>query len=300
MEVVLRLGWPIFRFAAEGDRTSSWVPPVLCPSGLTESCGVVMRAIILAAGLGSRLGGDVPKCLVEVGGRPLLHHQIENLRAVGVTDVTVVVGYGHDRVRLAGRGGLDWVMNERFATTNSLYSFWLARRASADDVLLLNGDVLFPLQVLARLLSVPASAVAFDSGSGTEPEHMKVALHQGRLTSMSKSLPPACTHGENLGILRLTAAAAASAFAAADALISGGADADWVASAVNVAASAHRIRGVDMAGLPWIEIDFPADLLAARSSVWPRIEALAAARGSAQPAASLAARDLLGDVRVPV
>lgn len=259
-----------------------------------------MRAIILAAGLGSRLGGGVPKCLVEVGGRPLLHHQIESLRAVGLTDVTVVVGFGHDRVRLAASGGLNWVMNERYATTNSLYSFWLARRPAADDVLLLNGDVLFPLQVLERLLFAPGSAVAFDSGSGTEPEHMKVALHEGRLTSMSKVLPPACTRGENLGILRLTAAAAAAAFAAADALVSGGADADWVASAVNVAASAHQIRGVDMAGLPWIEIDFPGDLLTARSSVWPRIEALTAARRPAEPAASLAAApDLLGDARVP-
>lgn len=259
-----------------------------------------MRAIILAAGLGSRLGGGVPKCLVEVGGRPLLHHQIESLRAVGMTDVTVVVGYGHDRVRLAGRGGLDWVMNERYATTNSLYSFWLARRPAADDVLLLNGDVLFPLQVLQRLLFAPGSAVAFDSGSGTEPEHMKVALHDGRLTSMSKSLPPACTHGENLGILRLTAAAAAAAFAAADALVSGGADADWVASAVNVAASAHRIRGVDMAGLPWIEIDFPGDLLTARSTVWPRIESLTVARRPAPPGGSfIATRHLLGNARVP-
>ena len=256
-----------------------------------------MRAIILAAGTGSRLGVGHPKCMTQVGGHSLLHHQLAALRSVGVGDVTVVVGHQHNRIRSAGTYDLDLVMNERFATTNSLYSFWLARRPTDDDVLLLNSDVLFPLQVLEDLLAEPGSAVAYDSTSGGDPEHMKVALQSGRLTVMSKMLAAGRTCGENLGVIRLSAAAANTAFAAADALIHGGADADWVASAVNAAASEHWIGAADMAGMPWIEIDFPPDLTVARRRIWPRIVSMQ--RSQILPDAPTASRcDHDGSVRL--
>ena len=60
-----------------------------------------MKAIILAAGKGTRLDGAAvkPKCLVEVGGSTLLNRQIETLRASGVRDIVVVIGFGGDSIR---------------------------------------------------------------------------------------------------------------------------------------------------------------------------------------------------------
>jgi hypothetical protein len=61
---------------------------------------------------------------------------------------------------------------------------------------------------------------------------------------------------------------------AAARLVSGGHQQDWLGSAISAIAADHVISGVDIAGLPWVEIDYPADLALARSHVWPTIESL--------------------------
>jgi len=233
-----------------------------------------MDGLILAAGCGSRLGTLAPKCLAEVGGRPLLQIQLDLLRQGGAENVTIVVGYREEEIRAAAFGDVSFVFNDRFAETNSLYSFYLARSAVRGDLLVLNSDVVFPLELLRRVLEVDGSALAFDSGSGDDEEHMKVCLREGRLVRMSKELPPALTDGENVGLLHLTAATARASFDAAAALVRRGHDREWLAQAVSAAAGAHPIRGVDIAGLPWVEIDYPEDLAVARAEIWPAIESL--------------------------
>lgn len=231
-----------------------------------------MDGLILAAGCGSRLGTRSPKCLAEVGGRSLLRIQLEALQRAGAESVTIVVGYRHEEIRAAAYGDATFVSNDRFAETNSMYSFYLARSAVRGDLVVLNSDVLFPLELLTRVLDVEGSALAFDSGSGEEEEHMKVNLNDGRLVTMSKDLPQTATDGENVGLLHLSAAAAAASFDAAGALIDAGHDLGWLAQAVSAITSEHLISGVDIAGLPWVEIDYPDDLIAARTQIWPAIE----------------------------
>jgi choline kinase len=198
------------------------------------------------------------------------------MRAAGAERITLVAGDRHELVRavVADHEDVDIVMNRRYAETNSLYSFSLARENVKGDVLLLNCDVLFPHQVLRALVQRRGSALAFDSTSGDEAEHMKVSVHQGRLLRMSKELPFPQTHGENLGVLHLTEAAARAAFAAAARLVSRGRERDWVGRAINAVAQRHPIACVDVAGLPWVEIDYPHDLAAARAWIWPAIAAL--------------------------
>ena len=89
-----------------------------------------MRAVILAAGRGGRLrgaAGDRPKCLAGIGSRLLLERQIETLRACGIDHIAVVAGYRAADVRRVCGASVDIVHNARYATTNSLYSLWLAR-----------------------------------------------------------------------------------------------------------------------------------------------------------------------------
>jgi L-glutamine-phosphate cytidylyltransferase len=234
-----------------------------------------MQALILAAGSGSRLNQDLPKCLTEVGGRTLLSHQLEALDDAGADGVTVVLGHEHLSVRRALGHDVRVVHNERYAETNSIYSFWLARHAvQGDDVVVLNSDVLFDPEVLSDLLAVEGSAIAVDSSSGDEDEHMKVRIRHGRLIGMSKDLPPALSDGENLGLLHLSTAAAQDAFRAAGELVGRGDEGEWVGAAISEVADHHRIACVDVAGQPWVEIDFPEDLEVARQHVWPAIAAL--------------------------
>lgn len=244
-----------------------------------------MDGLILAAGCGSRLGTLAPKCLAEVGGRSLLSLQLDALRGAGVEGVTVVVGYRHEEIRAAAPGGVTFIHNERFAETNSMYSFELARSAVRGSVVVLNSDVLFPAALLERVLDSGGSALAFDSGSGQDAEHMKVQLRDGQLVTMSKHLPPELTDGENVGLLHLSAAAAQASFAAAAELVRRGHKRGWLAQAVSAVAGTHPIAGVDVGGLPWVEIDYPNDLEHARERVWPAIESSArAVQGSRLPA----------------
>jgi choline kinase len=236
-----------------------------------------MEALILAAGEGSRLEVDVPKCLVDVGGQPLLIHQLDALEEVGADEITVVVGHEHEQVREVADKRARMVVNERYAQTNSLYSFWLARHRVPDDLLLLNSDVLFPTALVHRLLTVRGSALAYDSSSGDDEEHMKVRLSWGRLRGMSKAMPQTDTDGENVGILRLAASEAEAAFAAAEGLVREGCVDDWVGAAISEVARRHVITCLDVADLPWVEIDFPEDLALARDEVWPAIAALGTA-----------------------
>jgi L-glutamine-phosphate cytidylyltransferase len=233
-----------------------------------------MEALILAAGEGSRLGVDVPKCLVEVGGEPLLTHQLSALEDAGAEEITVVVGHEREQVREVAGDRAHLVVNEHYDRTNSLYSFWLARHGVTDDLLLLNSDVLFPVLLLRRLLAAQGSALAYDSSSGKDEEHMKVRLRWGLLQRMSKQLSQDETSGENVGVIRLAPAEAEAAFAAADWLVREGCGNEWVGAAISDVARQHAIRCLDVADLPWVEIDFPEDLSAARDVVWPAITEL--------------------------
>lgn len=240
-----------------------------------------MDALILAAGQGSRLDVGVPKCLVEVGGRSLLDHQLDAIERVGADRVTVVVGYEHEQVEDAAKGRAQVVLNERYAETNSLYSFWLARNAVEGDLLVLNSDVLFAPELLSDLVAVTGSALAFDSSSGDEDEHMKVRTRRGRLMRLSKELPALYSHGESLGVVHLSRLAARAAFSAAGSFVGRGREDHWAAAAFNEVARGHWVSCVDVAGQPWVEIDFPEDLDRARNHTWPAIAALRRERSSA-------------------
>ena len=255
-----------------------------------------MRAVILAAGQGLRLAAPRgrPKCLREVGGAPLVRHQLDGLAAVGIDDVVIVVGYEQARIRDSVGSRARYVTNDRFAETNSMYSFVLGQRVVYDDLLVMNSDVYCDPRMFGLLLEAKGDALLYDSSSGREHEQMKVHVRSGRtLVEMSKTLPPSRVSGENVGILRLSRGTVEATADAAAALIAGGHERAWLAEAINVVAQEQPIRCVDVEGWPWVEIDFPEDLAKAREEVFPRVSralelpmvdrqaALAVARGRA-------------------
>lgn len=117
-----------------------------------------MRVIILAAGQGTRLRpftDDRPKCLVELNGRPLLHRQLDILRAAGLTEIALVGGY---RVDCLEGQGVKVLHNPRFATTNMVSTLFCAQEWMVDgeDLLIAYGDIIYELSVLESLLDSDA------------------------------------------------------------------------------------------------------------------------------------------------
>jgi L-glutamine-phosphate cytidylyltransferase len=234
-----------------------------------------VQALILAAGEGSRLVDPLgrPKCLREVGDTPLVHHQLTALASADVLDVVIVVGYAQARVKDSVGSWARFVTNERFVETNSMYSFMLGARALEDDVLVMNSDVYCDPRMFQLLLAADGDAILYDSSSGDEDEQMKVQVHDGALVQMSKTLPPDRVGGENVGILKLARETAQAAAEVAEDLFADGHERAWLAEAINVVAARHPIECVDVRGWPWVEIDFPEDLVRARTVVHPRVEA---------------------------
>lgn len=232
------------------------------------------QGLILAAGRGRRLGAkveEVPKCLLRVGGKTLLDHQLDMLESAGVRDICVVAGYQKRSVFRACHRRATVISNDHWADTNSLYSLSLARQWVDRNVVVMNCDVLVVPTVLTQLLATRSSCFAYDSSSGSDDEHMKVALFGNRLVAMSKSLESASVHGENVGLLHFLADDAQRLFAHAEAILANGSNTQWMASAVQRLAEESPLQGVDVRGRPWIEIDYPEDLEDARQRVWPLI-----------------------------
>jgi choline kinase len=232
-----------------------------------------VQAVILAAGVGMRLRDrrGRPKALQPVGGVPLVHHQLAALTDAGINDITVVIGHAEQQMRAALGDSVRYVVNPVFAETNSMYSFLLAGQRVHDDLIVLNCDVFLHPTLLRRLVEADGDALLYDSTSGHEDEHMKVSISDGRLVEMSKEMPDQQVDGENVGVLRLDAPTVTDVVAAACRVIEAGDRRAWLAAAINRVAARHPITCIDVAPWPWVEIDFPEDLVRARVEVLPAL-----------------------------
>jgi choline kinase len=181
-----------------------------------------MKAVILAAGVGSRLApltNDRPKVLVEVLGRSFLFRQLDLLAQAGIPseDVIVVGGYKLDVLRaalVAGGFACQVVENDRYEPWNNFYSLLVAEPAlRGSDFLQLDGDTILDDKLLPKVLAAPGDAVlAVDCRDHLDDETMKVQLDGGRVVAISKKLDPAACAGEYIGITKLSAGAAARVF----------------------------------------------------------------------------------------
>jgi L-glutamine-phosphate cytidylyltransferase len=239
----------------------------------------IMRAIILAAGRGSRLkdeAGDVPKCLAPMGATTLLERQIQSLKSTGIRDIIVVTGYRAELVREVCGDVALCIENTRHAETNSLYSLWLAREYMGDGFVVMNGDVLFHPQLLIELLSSPgedALLISYcDPAAPLGDEEMKVVVRNGCVAEITKRMDGRLADGENVGVVKFGVSGARLLIDKLDALIESGAERDWAPRAFREFALERPLDAVSTRGFAWIEIDYPEDYRRAVEEILPLIE----------------------------
>ena len=246
--------------------------------------GEDISAIILAAGVGRRLGAadGRPKVLLEVGGRTLLDRHLAALRSCGVEEVSITVGHGRELIeaevaRLGWRGRVSFVHNPRFRE-GSLVSLWAqsARLRDGRPLLLMDGDVLYDSRMVARLVAAPGENVLLvDRDIEPSDEPVKICFHGGRIVDFRKR--PVHTHdwhGESVGFFRFSGAtAAALADRCAAYVEEGRADLEYEEAIRDlILADPDRFGAADVTALPWIEIDFEADVVRARAEILPLLE----------------------------
>lgn len=253
-----------------------------------------MKAIMLAAGIGRRLGGDghgPAKPLLRFGGKSLLARHVEILRQRGLDHLVLVVGHREDELRAEVEriGARDFVRLQRNPDymRGSLLSLWCARASLGDgDALIMDADVLYHPALIDRLLASPhADCLLLDRDFVPGDEPVKVGVREGEVVEFGKAIDgtPLDLLGEWPGFIKLSPSTGRSLLATMRALLGAGAfDAPMEDAIRELIREAPGVLGwEEVTGLPWIEIDFVEDLERARRDVLPRLE------GIDQPAAAL-------------
>lgn len=226
-------------------------------------------AVILAAGVGERLRpltDERPKCLVEVAGRTIIERTLDVLASYGVRRVVVATGYLEDVLRGRLREApmpVEYAFNPEYASTQNMVSLALCREAVGDDSFFkLDGDVLFPEEVLHRLdLAEAPMAVAVDTSRKLDAEAMKVQVEGDRIATFGKHISVSTAFGETMGIERIDSSLTRLLFSAcAEACAEGRTDVYYEAIYAELLGPRVRGEAVDMAGVRWTEVDDRADL----------------------------------------
>ncbi|HEY0147937.1 MAG TPA: phosphocholine cytidylyltransferase family protein [Allosphingosinicella sp.] len=233
----------------------------------------IQKAIILSAGKGSRLlplTAEEPKCLVELSGKSLLEWQLDALQSAGIRDIVVVTGFRDDLVDAvaARRSGVRTLFNPFYHVADNLGSVWMARAELSCDTLLLNGDTLVSPRLLQRVLAADAGpiAVTIDDKESYDADDMKVLRDGDRLLRIGKALEEGAYNAESIGLLAFRSEGARR-FADQVDLMMRWEDGTrrWYLRAVDELARAGDAIGViPIAGEEWQEVDFPADIEAAK------------------------------------
>lgn len=233
----------------------------------------ITRAIILSAGQGSRLlplTADRPKCLIEVGGRAILDHQIEALAASGVAAITIVAGYriGHIEAHVAAaRPGpsIEVRLNPFWATASSIGSVWAARDRLSGPFILLNGDTVYEPTLIADCAARfgPGLNLVVERVSTAEDDDMRVIVEGDRVVEVGKALPTDRAAHRSLGIVGTFDEDGDGYVATLDAVLreENGAM-RFHHAVVDRLARAGRVRAVEVSPLHWQEIDQPEDIVA--------------------------------------
>jgi choline kinase len=246
-----------------------------------------MRAILLAAGRGNRLeslGRDRPKCLLPFGGRSLLARHVDCLRSLGVDEIVLTVGYREQDVQaeldaLGVAPRPSTLSNPRFER-GSVVSLWAARSAleAGGDVLLMDADVLYDAAILARLVRSEGNVFLLDRDfDDTGDEAVKLCIRRGVPVEFRKRLAADLVYdfaGESVGFFRFgESVARALAARCADYVAAGRLDEPYEEAIRDLLLETpQRFRFEDVTGLPWIEIDFPADVVRAEKEILPRLQ----------------------------
>lgn len=111
-----------------------------------------MKAIILAAGMGTRMGkytNKLPKCMLNFNGKTLIERQIETLRSSGIKDIVVVKGYMPEKI---GIPGVKYYINEGYADTNMVETLMRAEAEMDDEILVCYSDILYEKSVVKKVI----------------------------------------------------------------------------------------------------------------------------------------------------
>ena len=245
---------------------------------------------MLAAGVGVRLESTSPKpppkVLLRFGGKSLLEHHLQILKHQGIDELVLGVGYEHTAIEreiliLGAQDFVRTVFNEKYREGNIL-TLWTLRDelCCGDTVLLMDADILYDEELARRIINSPhRNCLLLDRNFEPGDEPVKICIRNGEIVEFRKWLSSDFDYcGESVGIFKLSSDAARMIIAQTQLYVDQGRFHEpYEESIRDVMLTSPRgtFAVEDITGLPWIEIDFAADIARAESTILPRILARA-------------------------
>jgi len=165
-----------------------------------------MKAIIMAAGVGSRLSeinDDKPKCLIKAGEQTLIKRIVTQLQQRNIDDITVITGYERHFINQELGTSVKYFHNPFYQVTNSIASLWLAKNLLSDSVLLMNADLFFEDAVLDMALLQTRNAVMLSDHTRIETADYRFSVRGDIILKTGNTLSNHETDCEYVGIVRI-------------------------------------------------------------------------------------------------
>lgn len=231
-----------------------------------------MKAVILAAGIGSRLRpltNDKPKCLVRICGKSLLEYQLDAHRVAGVKDIYIVVGYEAQAVRDYCKHIKDLnihiVESVNYETTNNMYSLYLLREHLKGEAFILNNaDLAIDNEIVNKMVQDKRQDLIMVDTSQYNDESMKISVDKkGVITDISKKIDEKNSYGCSIDYYKFSPETSKTLFAEVERTVEKEENLNqWTEVALQelMQARAISMEPIHTDGLRWMEVDNYEDL----------------------------------------
>ena len=232
-----------------------------------------MKAVILAAGLGSRISeitSNIPKAMIRIENNYIFKIIIDALIKININEIIIIVGYKSKLLKDAilkeysnNNIKIFFVSNKKYASTNTMYSLWLARKKLDCSFLYLHGDLIFSEKMINEfLINSKSNAIMVDKRFPLDwDDAMKIIAHKNELKYISKQITLNEMDGIAIGIYKFDKNGAKILFEIISGLISKGIVKSWVSEAMNILAKRIPITiEYNNKNYPWTDVDNLSDL----------------------------------------
>lgn len=228
-----------------------------------------MKALILAAGLGSRLRpltDNVPKCMVKVNGLPIIDRQIINLKENGINEIYIITGYkekvliNHISKKFSDLN-ITIISNKDYDKTNNMYSLNLAKESlEGQPFIMMNSDVFFEKEVIKELLlNEYANLIVCEKGNHND-ESMKIIVKDEMINHISKQVNKEDGYGTSIDVYKFGEEASKKLFEITNDYLFVKKDLNsWSEVAINDLLQVVKFKSLDTK-CRWMEIDNHDDL----------------------------------------
>ncbi|WP_427043009.1 phosphocholine cytidylyltransferase family protein [Fusobacterium sp. SB021] len=228
-----------------------------------------MKAVILAAGIGSRLRpltDNVPKCMVEVNGIKIIEKQIKSLLNNGIKEIAVVTGYQHEILNKYLNENFPFIEiidNKEYLKTNNMYSMFLTKKfVNEESFIFMNADVFFEEMIIKELLEDERENLIVCDNENYLEESMKIVLdkNEHNILKISKQISKEESYGTTIDVYKLSSSASEKFFSIINNFIIEKKELNlWTEVAVQELLKQEKFYSKDIA-FKWVEIDNLEDL----------------------------------------